>query len=346
MSAPGTPVKGPIADLSYRNYDGGLNPPAARWWAIARMGIRQTLRKRGFWWWSVASGYWYLVLMAIFYFVDTLGGQQLSPNGKNPVIEAIKWKDQFVHGYSFAQLLFFILALLTATGTIAADNRANALLVYLSKPCTKLDYVIGKWMGVFVPLSVVAFLQMGLFWLYGALSFREYGFITTDPLLLPKLAVVAMSGAALHASLALAISSMFNQPRVAGATYAGIYFLSNFFTKAMQVSHALYVNQQTPVPTWIDRLFYGSIDGMNIAMAKLILGTSGSPLFQNGFAGGVRTASRGARGTARASLGGGPQASDFLIPSPPLEIFLPIFLILVLGGAWIAWSRVRAVEVV
>ncbi len=338
MRAPGGSIDGPIADLTYRNYDGPLGPPAARWWAIARMSIRLSLKKRGFWWWSVASGYWYLVLMAVFYFVDTLAQQQLTSDGKNPFIAAIKWKDQFVHGFSFAQLLFFILALLTATGTIANDNRANALLVYLSKPCTKLDYVIGKWFGVFVPLSLVAFVPMALFWLYGALSFREYGFVSSDPLMLPKLALIAMCTGALHASLGLGISSLFNQARVAGATYAGIYFLSNFFTKAMQVGHAVFVSEREPVPVTIDRLFYASIDGVNIAMAKLILGTSGSPLFGQGINGGRNFGPNRPRNA--------PPQTEFIIPSPPLEIFLPIFLALVLGGIWLAWSRVRAVEVV
>ena len=338
MSTPGTSVKGPIADLSYRNYDGPLNPPAARWWAIARMSIRLSLKKKGFWIASVISGYWYLVLMAVFYFVDTLSQQRLMDDGRNPFIAAIKWKDQFIHGYSFGQLLFLVVALLIATGSIANDNRANALLVYLSKPCTRLDYVIGKWFGVFVPLTLVAFAPMAFFWLYGALSFREYGFLTTDPLMLPKLALVAMSGAAIHASLALGISSLFNQARVAGATYAGIYFLSSFFTKAMQVVHGSFIWEGERVPAMVDRLFYASIDGVNIAMAKLILGTSGSPLFQGGINGG--------RNFGPNRPAGAPAQSDFIVPSPPLELFLPIFLALVAGGIWLAWSRVRAVEVV
>lgn len=327
----------PIADLSYRNYDGPLESPAGRWWSIARMSIRLTLAKKGFWWWSVASGYWYLILLVVFYIADTVN--PVGVGQRNPFLEQIKWKDQFVHGYSFSQLFFFILALLTATGAIANDNRANALLVYLSKPCSRLDYVIGKWLGVFIPLTAVAFVPMGLFWLYGALSFREYGFVSSDPLMLFKLLFVAMSGAALHASLALGVSSLFNQARVAGATYAGLYFLTNFFTKVMQFGHGFYRRENEIVPAYIDRLFYASVDGMNIAMAKLILGTSGSPLLpgSDGRGGGLM----GARRAPTAPPQGG-----MTIPSPPLEIFLPVFLLLCAGGVYLAWSRVKAVEVV
>ena len=339
---PGTPVAspaaGPIADLTYRNYDGPLSPPVARWWAIARMSIRQSLKKRGFWVAAILSAYWYLVLMAVFYFVDTFGAA-VARGQLNPIFKTIVWKDQFVNAFSLAQLLYFVIALFIATGTIANDNRANALLVYLSKPCSRLDYVVGKWLGIFIPITAVALAPMAFFWLYGALSFREYGFIADNPLLLPKLVLLAAVPGAIHASLALGISSLFNQGRVAGATYAGIYFIPYFLTVAMKAIHISTGWENRPVPEIVDRLYYASIDGMNIAMAKLVLGTSGSPLFPN-FA-----AAAGPMGGGGGRRGPVPPGG-VVIPSPPLELFLPIFLLLVAGGFFVAWSRVKAVEVV
>ena len=61
MSVP-TPA-GPIADLSYRSYDGPLAPPRARWQAIARMGIKQAFRKKSLWVCTAFSGWYYLVMM-------------------------------------------------------------------------------------------------------------------------------------------------------------------------------------------------------------------------------------------------------------------------------------------
>lgn len=332
----------PIADLSYRNYDGPLDPPVTRWWAIAKMAMRLATQKRGFWIWSALSGYWYVVLLVVFFIADMISAQTSAAmtDGKSTFFSGIIWKDQFVHAFSFAQILFFVLALLLGTGSIANDNRAKALLVYLSKPCSRLDYVIGKWLGVFIPLTAVAFVPMLLFWLYGALSFREYGFISSEPFLLPKLFLVATVTGALHASLSLGISSMFDQARVAGATYAGLYFLSNFFTKGMQVAHGIAVANGETAPKFVDNLFYASIDGVQIAMAKLILGTSGSPLFAA--LGGGSGRGRGPFGEGRGNV----RADAFVIPSPPLAMYLPLFLLLVAAGFAIAWSRVRAVEVV
>jgi len=44
------------------------------------------------------------------------------------------------------------IALVVGAGAIAADNRSNALMVYLSKPITKGDYLLGKWMGIFLAI--------------------------------------------------------------------------------------------------------------------------------------------------------------------------------------------------
>src|SRR4051812_42059102 len=71
----------PIADLSYRNYDGPLEPPLYRWWPIARTSIQRAFKNKWFWVVSVLSGSWYLVLMIIFYFVDSFAGQLVPQRG-------------------------------------------------------------------------------------------------------------------------------------------------------------------------------------------------------------------------------------------------------------------------
>ena len=133
------------------------------------------------------------------------------------------------------------MALMVGIGTIANDNRANALLVYLSKPCNKKDYLIGKWMGIFLMMMMGIFPAALFFFLYGTLSYRQFGFLSDDPWLLPKVMLIVPLVCAFHASLAVGISSLFNQGRLAGATYAGIYFITNFFT---QVIVGIWVNVQ------------------------------------------------------------------------------------------------------
>lgn len=312
---------GPIADLTYRGYEGKLDPPLFRWWSIAKMSMSLAIKKKGFWIWSVISGYWYLVLIAIFYFADNSLGA--TPAGSAPFFRQIVWKDLFLDGFSIGQILFLIVALLIGAGAIANDNRANALLVYLSKPCSKLDYLVGKWFGLFVPITLVTAAPMVLFYLYCLMSYRSYGFFTNDPWLLPKILALCPVTACFHASVLLGISSLFKQGRLAGATYAGMYFLTNFFTAAIGTA---VTRPRGHVPEIANTFFYFSIDGIQIALAKNILGTRGSSIF-NAFSTGRR-----------------------VIPSPPqipsAALFFTLYFALCAVSLWIAWIRIRPVEVV
>ncbi len=319
----------PIADLSYRNYDGPLEPPVFRWWAIARASMQLTLKKRGFWAWAVGSGYWYFFLVIGFYFVDNFVPPSMDINGKNPIFQQLIWKDQFLNAFSISQLLLFILALMLGAGSIANDNRAKALLVYLSKPCSKLDYVIGKWFGIFLPITVATLIPTVFFYIYCAMTYRSYGFLSDDPTLGLRLLAMCFIPGIFHASVALGVSSLFDQGRLAGATYAGMYFIPLFVTKVMQFAHMGTLDQTGPTPKTIDFLFYCSMDGLQIALAKNILHTRGSPLFLS-LSG----------PTSRNPM------SNAIVPEPNGLIFTGIFLLVCGACLALAWSRVRAVEVV
>ena len=329
----------PISDLSYRHYDGPLESPVARWWCIARMTMQMATKKRGFWGWSIFSAWWYIILLAIFWFVDNLMGAAGSGGpGSNIFLKQITWKDQFVHAFSFSQLLLMVVTLLVGVGSIANDNRSNALLVYLSKPCTRFDYVFGKWLGIFILVTSVSLVPMMIFYLYGFMSFQDYGFWTQSPWLFLRLIFVSAASGAIHASLSIGVSSMFNQGRLASATYAGLYFLSVIFTKIIYGA-ALFsgtgVKNTTPL---LRNLYYCSVDGLQIGMAKLITGTNGSEILPNMSVG----MGRGRRGN-----GGMPfDPSDIIMQAPSIGIIVPLFLFVVASGFLVAWSRVKAVEVV
>lgn len=325
-------MSNPIADLSYRNYDGPLERPINRWWAIAVVSMRMSLKKKGFWIWSCISAWWYLMMMAIFYFIDVISAPGLGQ--KNPILESVVWKDQFLNAFSISQMLLFIIALLIGVGTIANDNRANALMVYLSKPVSRLDYLIGKWLGIFIPITAVVALPALAFFGYGLMSFREYGFLSEDPMLPVKLIFMVLVPGFFHASVALGISSMFNQGRLAGATYAGIYFLTLFFTKMMQFLFFATVEPGSPAAKLVSNLYYCSIDGIQIAMAKIILGTNGSFLFP--------------MQSLNGPGGGSPKNTPvgLTVPAPDAAPFVIAFFLICAISLFVAWTRIRAVEVV
>ena len=305
----------PIADLTYRGYDGPMNEADRRWWAIAKMTMRMGIKRKGFWVCSVLSGWYYVVMMAVFYFVDVLTAN--IGTAQNQFLKTIVWKDQFVAGFSTAQLLLFIVAMIIGIGTIANDNRANALLIYLSKPCTKVDYLVGKWVGLFIPLYCVALVPSLVFYGYIAMSFRDYGSVSSDPWLPLQLLVMAALPAFLMASLCVGISSLFREGRLAGATFAGVYFMTNLFTH-MMAGVFIMVGESRVVRD----LFYASVDGLSIAMAKFVCVTDGSSMIMEK----------------------GQQASNIGRPDAFLAILA--FFGLSAFSVLVAWLRIKPVEVV
>ncbi len=314
------PEAGPIADLSYRTYDGVLDPPTQRWKVIAKMTMMRVARVKMYWVLCAFSGWYYGVMMVFLFIMDTMLSQ--GPDQQRMALDrlgGLDWTAQFLNGYSFGQLMFMFIALMAGAAAIANDNRSNALLVYLSKPCTKKDYIIGKWVGVFVPIAVAMLLPALFFWIFGALNYREFGFLTDDPWLLVKMVFIVVFGAAFQASIALGVSSLFNQGRLAGATYVGIYFITNIITVVMKVILGEAHDAPDGLRRLSETLFYCSIDGVNIGIAKIILGIDGAQLFGQ---------------------------QDVLIDRPhPLIAFGGMLLI---GGLAmrLVWKRVRAVEVV
>lgn len=320
----------PILDLSYRGYDGPLASPRMRWWVIAKALLLSAFSKRSFWVLTAFSGAYYLILMAILFFVEQFSGNSpAGTSGLQQFLSRVAWKDQFVHGLSIGQIWYLMIALLVGAGSIANDNRANALLVYLSKPCTKADYVIGKFVGIFLAMLVAMAIPTLFFLAYGGLGYRSYGFFKADPWMWAKVLAVLPISAAFHAALVLGISSMFRQGRVAGATYAGIYFLTNFFTQIITIRWASSFGRRgragTPIgddlADLLAKAFYASIDGIHIGLYKAFLGTDGSPYF--GIPSPIKS-----------------------VPAPPLGLVLGATIVLSVASLAIAWSRVRAVEVV
>jgi ABC-2 type transport system permease protein len=115
-----------------------------------------------------------------------------------------------------------LISIFGSSGLIANDLRTGAILVYLSRPLTRRDYVLGK-LGVTLALNLAVTLVPGLA-LYGlALGLAPDLFMKWDLAWIP-LAVVAHSLLiSLTVSLlTLAVSALSRSARVAGLALAGL----------------------------------------------------------------------------------------------------------------------------
>jgi len=211
--------EGVIADLSYRGYDGPLKTHVLRWWPVAKTELRLALRKRAFWVVSILCAFPYLVVGAQLYF------QSLVPGGLGTLMAGQSFASRFYNAYSGALFQVFLMALIVGAPTIASDNQANALQILLAKPITKLDYVVGKWAGVFLILAFVSMVPGLMLYLFCLGAFANQGFMEQAGLLLVQVLGAGIIPPVVHASLVVGISARSKAPRMATAGYAAIYFI-------------------------------------------------------------------------------------------------------------------------
>lgn len=309
-------MSSPIADLTYRSYDGPLQAPRTRWWPIAKMSMRLAIKKKGFWVTVALSGYYFMIFMAVLYFVTSISGASGSAAPvTSTFFDKLVWHDQFLTAFGFSQLFLLIIALMIGSTSIASDNLANALLIYLARPITKLDYLVGKWLGVFIPISLTVIVPALVFYLYCGMAYASYGFFS-DHWLLLKIVFIGAAAGGLHASLSLGISSLFKQTGMSTAAYASVYFLSMFLSS---IVGAIYQDPSHRSAV-MRAVYYLSVEDIQIGMAKLIVGSDGSPtLFLK---------------------------HEFVMPRPDMWAMLLVYFGVCIGGFLLAWSRIRAVEVI
>lgn len=217
----------PIADLSYRNYEGELKTRTMRWWAVTVSMLRQLKKNVGFW---IASAF--ILLIYFFtgiqlYILGNFGSRAEEFAG---IDSKLKYASTFSQATGPTGLIILIIALIIGAGSIAADNKANALMVYLSKPITKSDYLLGKWMGIFLILFLSNFCPALLLYLYCLTSYLGDGFLKNEPTLILKVVATCIVPAVIHASILVGCSATSKAPRTAVTFYAALYFLSYLMT--------------------------------------------------------------------------------------------------------------------
>ncbi len=302
MSAPG----GPIADLSYRNYDGPKSVDGFRWWSIAKNGIRGAMRKKFFWVLVALAMLPYLFLIIQMILLSTITSVNEAASENMPT-----FVEMLAGAYGNSWWVLFV-ALLVGTGSIAADNRANALQVYLSKPITRKDYLIGKLMSVFVPVYAVTLLPMLMATSFAAFDQGVGAFISEHPVLFPSIIVVAAIPAIVHASLLCGISAWNKTPWAVGVSYVGVVFFWNIASTILVFAIGQDIGSQAATTI---RFF--SIDGAISGLGYRILGN----MPRQGFGG-----------------------DRVVFPDPvPLAMLLAVAIAI---GILLCYRRIRAVEVV
>lgn len=209
----------PIHDQSYQHWDGSLKSHTFRWWVIAKEGLKIILKRKIFIIFVMAPPFMYLVFKGGMIYLDTIF-PILSINEKF-------FNDFFSSMIPVPWTFFFItlICVFGGSGLIANDLRNNVLQLYLSKPLTRIDYIIGKLAIIMLLLGfvtvfpgVVLFIESVLLsdnldflkekqWILG--SILSYSLLLT---LIPGLVILMLSSLTKsnrYAAIGFAVISLF-----------------------------------------------------------------------------------------------------------------------------------------
>jgi ABC-2 type transport system permease protein len=209
----------PIHDQGYRRYRGGKAPLGRAWGVIATTGLRSLFRSRAFLALLVVSWMQFLIRSVQIYAAANL------PQAAMLAPTAATFRDFF----DKQDLFVFILSIYVGAGLVANDRRANALQLYLSKPLTRGEYVLGKLTVLMSSLLLVTGVP-ALMLLIVQVSFAgSFEFLRHNAQLLPAIVVFSLVETIFVSAIVLALSSLSRSSRFVGILYAVLVF----FTEAI-----------------------------------------------------------------------------------------------------------------
>jgi ABC-2 type transport system permease protein len=203
----------PIYEQTYRRHEARGPLRRIRSWPITREALRLVLVRR-----------WFLALLAVAWLPFVVQVIRIYIVTRFPQANQILPVDGRLFGelLGWQALFTMFITIFGGAGLIANDLRTGAILVYLSRPLTRRDYVIGK-LGVLLALNLSVTLLPGLMLYLVALSlapdlFWKWSLAWIAP------AVVAQSLAlsVVMSLVALAVSSLSRSARVAGLGFFGL----------------------------------------------------------------------------------------------------------------------------
>lgn len=214
----------PIHDQGYRRYAGRREAHGRTWLVITRAGLMERLRERKFLGLLLVAWLPFLVRSVQLYVAANY--QQASFLAATPTM--------FRDFLGQQGVFVFFITLYVGSGLIANDRRANALQIYLSKPLTRVDYVVGKLATLLIFLAAVTWVPGILLLVMQILFAGNLTFLKANLFLFPAITVFSAVTVLTSAFSMLALSSLSKSRRFVAVMYAGLIFFTAALYQALR----------------------------------------------------------------------------------------------------------------
>lgn len=206
----------PIHDQGYRRYGGDKAPLGRAWAVIAAAGIRTMFRKRAF-----------IALLLLAWAPFFVRAVQIYASANLPQAAFLAPTRETFRDFLNQQTIFvFFITVYVGSGLIANDRRANALQIYLSKPLSRVEYVMGKLAILGGFLLLVTWVPAIVLLIVQVLFAGNFAFLTENLYLFPAITLAAFIQAVVVSMTMVALSSLSKSARYVGFLFAGVLFFS------------------------------------------------------------------------------------------------------------------------
>lgn len=303
-----------VYEQTYKRYAGALTPEWSRFLIIPRHALRATFNSKLFILFFVICFLPLLVeaiLIYLRYNVGALGALTINVRELVPV-DAFFFEVWVNVQHSFA----FLLALLIGPPMVSRDLRNNALPLYLCRPFSRTEYVIGKMSVLLILLSLITWIpQLLLFFLQSYLEgfawFRENLWIASS------IVIAGLFWILMLALLTQTISALVKWRVIASGALVALFLIPSAF--------GLFINE-------VFRTQWGNVISLIASVKNVTSGLFG-------------TFDRVAETRVMRDVEG-QVIGEILILEPPLWVFWTVlFLLCAVCLALLSW-RVKAYEVV
>jgi ABC-2 type transport system permease protein len=215
----------PIHDQSYRRYTGDRRPVRSAWTVIAKAGLMTFLRRR-----AILG----LLLAAWIPFIVRASQLFLASNFSQAATFLAPSPQTFRDFLGQQQIFVFLITVSIGAGLIANDRRANALQLYLSKPVTRAEYILGK-------MTVLAAFLLAITWLPAILLLvlqiafsGSFTFLKANSSLVASITLYCLLMTLVITFGMTALSSLSRSSRFVGILFAGVLIFSDAMFNALR----------------------------------------------------------------------------------------------------------------
>ncbi|HEX8354829.1 MAG TPA: hypothetical protein VF611_18120 [Pyrinomonadaceae bacterium] len=215
-----------VFENSYRQYEGGLTPEWARFLVLPRYALRDVFGSK-FFTAAFCLCFIYPLVAAILVYLhhntNVIALMQIDVRELLPIDASF-----FRHFVEVQGWLAFILTVLVGPALVSRDLANNALPLYLCRPFSRAEYVLGKMTVLGILLSLVTWVPGLLLFLLQA-YLEGAGWMASNWWIAGAIFVGSMVWIVLLSLLSLAISAWVRWRVVAGGALLGVFFIPSAF---------------------------------------------------------------------------------------------------------------------